>query len=75
MSFSDQQTILPQLTAAGLLPAETTTKAVGVIDLQRSIDLQQTYLRTFFDTMFGRNDTGIVEAITALAQPEVLSPR
>lgn len=75
MSFSDQQTILPQLTAAGLLPAETTTKAVGVIDPQRSIDLQRTYLRTFFDSVFGRNDTGIVEAITALAQPEVLSPR
>ncbi|BDU00122.1 alpha/beta hydrolase family protein [Nocardia sputorum] len=35
MSFCDQQTILPQLTAAGLLPAETTTKAVGKIDPQR----------------------------------------
>ncbi|MEU1547537.1 hypothetical protein [Nocardia sp. NPDC005745] len=72
MSFCDQQTILPQLTAAGLLSAETTTKAVGKIDPQRSIDLQRTYLRIFFDTVFGRNNTDVIEAITALAQPEVL---
>ncbi|MGX1774673.1 alpha/beta hydrolase [Nocardia brasiliensis] len=75
MSFSDQQTILPQLSTAGLLPAETKTKAVGAIDPQRSIDLQRTYLRTFFDTVFGRNNTGIIEAITTLAQPEVVAPR
>lgn len=72
MSFSDQQTILPQLTAAGLLSAETTTKAVGAIDPQRSIDLQRTYLRTFFDAVFGQNDISVIDAITALAQPEVL---
>jgi predicted dienelactone hydrolase len=72
MSFCDQQTILPQLTAAGLLPTETTTKAAGKIDPQRSIDLQRNYLRTFFDAVFGRNSTGVIEAITALAQPEVL---
>lgn len=72
MSFSDQQTILPQLTAAGLLSAETTTKAVGKIGAQRSIDLQRTYLRTFFDAVFCQNDTSVLEAITALAQPEIL---
>ncbi|MGW5218030.1 alpha/beta hydrolase family protein [Nocardia sp. NPDC004085] len=72
MSFCDQQTILPQLTAAGLLSAETTTKAVGKIDSQRSIDLQRIYLRTFFDAVFGQNNVSVVDAITALAQPEVL---
>jgi dienelactone hydrolase len=72
MSFCDQQTILPQLTTAGLLSTESTTKAVGKIGPQRSIDLQRSYLRTFFDAVFGRNNTGIVEVITALAQPELL---
>ncbi|WP_083880950.1 alpha/beta hydrolase family protein [Nocardia araoensis] len=72
MSFCDQQTILSQLTAAGLLSAETKTKAVGKIDPQRSTDLQRTYLRTFFDAVFGQNNTAVIEAITTLAQPEVL---
>ncbi|MFE9787733.1 alpha/beta hydrolase family protein [Nocardia salmonicida] len=75
MSFSDQQTILPQLTTAGLLPAATTTKAVGVIDPQQSIDLQRTYLRTFFDSVFGRGNSGVIEAINSLDQPEVAGPR
>ncbi|MFF2395551.1 MULTISPECIES: alpha/beta hydrolase family protein [unclassified Nocardia] len=75
MSFSDQQTILPQLTAAGLLPATTTAKAVGGIDPQRSIDLQRTSLRTFFDAVFGRSAGGVVEAIDNLDQPEVAGPR
>ncbi|MFD6397373.1 alpha/beta hydrolase family protein [Nocardia sp. NPDC060249] len=75
MSFSDQQTILPQLTAAGLLPATTTAKAVGGIDPQRSIDLQRTYVRTFFDAVFGRSDSGVVEAINTLDHPEVVGPR
>lgn len=75
MSFSDQQTILPQLSAAGLLSTGEVTKAVGVIDPQRSIELQRTYLRTFFDAVFGRNGTGVAKAITTLAQPEVLAPR
>ncbi|MFC9473154.1 alpha/beta hydrolase family protein [Nocardia sp. NPDC056952] len=75
MSFSDQQTILPQLTAAGLLPAATTAKAVGGIDPQRSIDLQRTSLRTFFDAVFGRSASGVVEAIDNLDQPEVAGPR
>ncbi|WP_330184983.1 hypothetical protein OHB26_16210 [Nocardia sp. NBC_01503] len=74
MSFCDQQTILPQLAAAGLLPADTNTKAVGRIDPQRSVELQRIYLRTFFDSAFNRNGTGVIEAITTLAQPEILLP-
>lgn len=72
MSFSDQQTILSQLTSAGRLPAEMKTKAVGTINADRSIELQRTYLRVFFDAVFGRNGTNIAETIRGLAQPEVI---
>lgn len=71
MSFSDQQTILPQLVAAGLLPADVTAQTVGTIDANRSIDLQRTYLRTYFDAVFGRSGRDIVGMIKSLAQPEV----
>ncbi|MFI6172219.1 alpha/beta hydrolase family protein [Nocardia sp. NPDC051052] len=71
MSFSDQQAILPQLTAAGLLPADVTARTVGTIDANRSIDLQRNYLRTYFDVVFGRRGGDIVETIRNLAQPEV----
>ncbi|WP_228002296.1 alpha/beta hydrolase family protein [Nocardia australiensis] len=72
MSFCDQQAILPQVAAAGLLAADTKTKAVGTIDAQRSIDLQRTYLRAYFDTVFGRHSVDIAETIQRLAQPEVI---
>ncbi len=72
MSFCDQQVILPQLAAAGLLPAAAATHAVGSIDPHRSIDLQRDYMRAYFDAVFGRTGADIVETITDLAQPEVL---
>ncbi|MGW0002986.1 alpha/beta hydrolase family protein [Nocardia grenadensis] len=72
MSFCDQQAILPQLAAAGLLPADTVTRTVGGIDPDRSIDLQRDYLRAYFDAAFGRIGTDIVGTITGLAQPEML---
>lgn len=72
MSFSDQQAILPQLVAAGLLPGETAAQVVGSIDPNRSIDLQRDYIRAFFDAVFGRSGPGIVETLTGLARPEVV---
>lgn len=72
MSFCDQQVILPQLAAAGLIPAGTTTRTVGSIDPIRSIDLQRDYLRAYFDAVFGRIGTGIIETVTSLARPEML---
>ncbi|MFE6857595.1 hypothetical protein [Nocardia sp. NPDC057668] len=72
MSFCDQQVILPVLAAAGLLGAEAAGDAVGDIDARRSVDLQRTYLRTFFDTVFAREGGDILRAITLLAQPEVV---
>lgn len=72
MSFSDQQAILPQLVAAGLLPGETAAQVVGSIDPNRSIDLQRDYMRAFFDAVFGRSGPGIVETLTGLARPEVV---
>lgn len=70
MSFCDQQAILPQLATAGLLLADTRTKAVGSIDADRSIELQRGYLRVYFDVVFGRVDADIIEAIEHL--PEVI---
>lgn len=72
MSFSDQQAILPQLAAAGLLPSDTAARAVGTIDPYRSIDLQRDYLRAFFDAVFGRSGPGIVETLASLTRPEVI---
>ncbi|MCP2288891.1 hypothetical protein [Nocardia amikacinitolerans] len=69
MSFCDQQAILPQLATAGLLSTDTKTKAVGSIDADRSIELQRTYLRVFFDVVFGRLDADIAEAFERYAQP------
>ncbi|MFI2280337.1 alpha/beta hydrolase family protein [Nocardia beijingensis] len=70
MSFCDQQLILARLAETGLLSGEIRQKAIGSIDPIRSIELQRTYLRTWFDTVFGRGD--LAAAITGLAQPEVM---
>ncbi|MGY0500870.1 alpha/beta hydrolase family protein [Nocardia sp. FBN12] len=70
MSFCDQQLILVRLADTGLLSGEVRQKAVGAIDPSRSIDLQRTYLRTWFDTVFGRGD--LTTTIAGLAQPEVV---
>jgi pimeloyl-ACP methyl ester carboxylesterase len=72
MSFCDQQTILPQLAAAGLIPADTVTRTVGSIDPDRSIELQRDYLRAYFDAVFGRIGTDLIETLAGLAQPEML---
>ncbi len=72
MSFCDQQAILPQLAAAGLIPADAATRTVGSIDPDRSIDLQRNYLRAYFDAAFGRVGTDIIRTITGLMQPEIL---
>ncbi|ATL66707.1 hypothetical protein [Nocardia terpenica] len=71
MSFNDEQVILPQLTAAGLLSPTTTRSILGSVDPNRSIDLQRTYLRAYFDLAFGRTDGDIVGTIEHLAQPGV----
>ncbi|CAM4016920.1 hypothetical protein NONI108955_04410 [Nocardia ninae] len=71
MSFNDVQVVLPQLCAAGLLPAATTESTVGSVDPDRSIALQRTYLSTYFDLAFGRTDGDIAEALGRLAQPGV----
>ncbi|MFI1916890.1 alpha/beta hydrolase family protein [Nocardia sp. NPDC020380] len=71
MSFNDVGLILPQLTTAGLLPATTTESIIGNANPSRSLDLQRTYLRTYFDLAFGRTDGNLPETITHLAQPGV----
>lgn len=71
MSFNDVGLILPQLTTAGLLPATTTESIVGNADPGRSIDLQRTYLRAYFDLTFARTDGDLAETIRHLAQPGV----
>ncbi|MFC3960948.1 alpha/beta hydrolase family protein [Nocardia jiangsuensis] len=70
MSFCDQQLILARLAEAGLLAGAVRQKAVGGIDADRSIELQRTYLRTWFDAVFGRGD--LATTITGLARPEVV---
>ncbi|MFC8044825.1 alpha/beta hydrolase family protein [Nocardia sp. NPDC057353] len=70
MSFCDQQLILARLAEAGLLPGEIKQKVVGGIDADRSIALQRSLLRSWFDTVFARGD--LATAITGLAQPEVV---
>ncbi|MCP2279655.1 Acyl-CoA dehydrogenase, middle domain [Nocardia amikacinitolerans] len=69
MSFCDQQAILSQLATAGLLSTDTKTKAVGSIDADRSIELQRTYLRVYFDVVFGRLDADVSDALERFAQP------
>ncbi|WP_301327234.1 alpha/beta hydrolase family protein [Nocardia amikacinitolerans] len=69
MSFCDQQAILSQLATAGLLSTDTKTKAVGSIDADRSIELQRTYLRVYFDVVFGRLDADVPDALERFAQP------
>ncbi|GAB2444866.1 hypothetical protein GCM10027262_64470 [Nocardia tengchongensis] len=72
MSFTDEQVIVPQLAAAGLLSADLKTAAIGPIDATRSIDLQRSCLLAYFDAVFGRSDTNPAETIKRLAQPELL---
>ncbi|WP_063020725.1 hypothetical protein [Nocardia niwae] len=56
MSCCDQQLILASLAETGLLSGGSQQKAIGVIDPARSIELHRTYLRIWFDTVFGRGD-------------------
>jgi hypothetical protein len=71
MSFDDQQVILPQLVDARLLPATRARSAIGWIAPNRSLDLQRTYLRTFFQAAF--NNADIPDALTGLDYPEVVA--
>ncbi|WP_148307055.1 alpha/beta hydrolase family protein [Nocardia nova] len=73
MSLCDQQAILPQLAAAGLLDPAKKIEAVGTIDPSRSIDLQRAYLAAYFDANFGRTDGDIPQLLARLAQPEMLA--
>ncbi|WP_368854168.1 alpha/beta hydrolase family protein [Nocardia nova] len=72
MSLCDQQVILPQLAAAGLLEPAETAEAVGTIDAARSIDLQRAYLLAYFDANFNRSGADIPQTLARLAQPEML---
>lgn len=71
MSFNDEQVILPQLRDGGLLLSADTESILGHIDPSRSIDLQRTYLHTYFDLAFGRANGDIAQTIQNLAQPGV----
>ncbi|MQY24310.1 alpha/beta hydrolase family protein [Nocardia macrotermitis] len=71
LSFCDNQLIVSALaTAAGTSPA-ITAQLVGTIDPRDSLDLQRGYLRTFFDTTFGRYDD-LVRAPGTLLHPEMI---
>lgn len=48
-SYTDSQTILPQLAARFDLPAEAVAGAVGTVDPDRSIASQRAYTTAFFD--------------------------
>ncbi len=72
MSLCDQQVILTQLSAAGLLDPAKKTEAVGTIDAARSTDLQRAYLLAYFDATFGRTDADIPRVLGRLGQPEML---
>ena len=60
--------MLPQLVTAGLLPAAAATSVVGTIDPQESVNLQRTYLRTFFDAAFASQN--ITAAIAEITPPQ-----
>lgn len=72
MSFTDEQVIVARLATAGLLSDEVKNVAIGSIDASRSVDLQRAYLLAYFDSVFGRGDTSLVETLERLAQPEML---
>ncbi|MEC3920008.1 alpha/beta hydrolase family protein [Nocardia sp. CDC160] len=73
LSFCDNQAIVPALTAAGIMPADFAAKVVGTIAPQDSLDLQRAYLRTFFDTTFGRYEDLTNAAATILLHPEMIA--
>lgn len=72
LSFSDNQLIVPALAAAGIVPADFAAKVVGTIAPQDSLDLQRVYLRTFFDTTFGRYDDLTKTPATTLLHPGMI---
>ncbi|WP_157126470.1 alpha/beta hydrolase family protein [Nocardia mikamii] len=72
MSLCDQQIVLPQLTAAGLLEPAEKAEAVGTIDAARSLDLQRATLLAYFDTNFSRAVPDIPQMLARIAQPEML---
>ncbi|MGW5106358.1 hypothetical protein [Nocardia sp. NPDC004123] len=72
MSFTDEQVIVAELAAAGLLPEDAKNAAIGSIDPSRSIDLQRSSLLAYFDAVFGRTDNSLAETLERLAQPEML---
>ncbi|MBF4999484.1 hypothetical protein IRT45_20250 [Nocardia sp. BSTN01] len=72
MSLCDQQIILPQLSAPGLLEPAEKARAVGTIDASRSLDLQRATLLAYFDINFSRAGADVPRMLARLAQPEIL---
>lgn len=72
LSFCDNQLIVPALAAAGIVPADFAAKVVGTIAPQDSLDLQRGYLRTIFNTTFGRYDDLTKNPATILLHPEMI---
>jgi hypothetical protein len=64
---------VPQLVAAGLLPDAKVRSAIGTIEPGQSIDLQRTYLRTYFDAALGNDN--VSDALGRLVYPEIVAHR
>ncbi|WP_162958100.1 alpha/beta hydrolase family protein [Nocardia yunnanensis] len=73
LSFCDDQLIVPALAAAGIVPGDFAPKVVGTIAPQDSLDVQRGYLRTFFDTIFGRFD-GLTEDLATIPLHPQMAP-
>jgi predicted dienelactone hydrolase len=56
-SFNDSEVFLPQLAAALGLTPDQVAEQIGTLDPHRSVAIQRTYLRAFFDKHLRRRDS------------------
>ncbi|KAA6215482.1 hydrolase [Streptomyces albofaciens JCM 4342] len=64
-SFTDAQSLVPQLAGAGVLPRETVEKLVGTVAPDRSVAAQRAYVTAFFDRWLRGCDGGLLDGPSA----------
>ncbi|WP_328392254.1 alpha/beta hydrolase family protein [Nocardia sp. NBC_00416] len=70
-SFCDNQLIAAPLVTANLMPSGVASQVVGTVDPHVSLELQNGYLRSFFNTALGRYDQ-LTQAPATLLHPEMV---
>ncbi|HEX4703210.1 MAG TPA: hydrolase [Pseudonocardiaceae bacterium] len=60
-TYSDVESLLPQVAALIGVPPDVLTQELGTIDPARAISVERTYIRAFFDTMLRHHEDRLLD--------------